>query len=345
MTQLGPRDPFVRRTRGHYGRLYLWEGHEIVELSSPLLLLKISLTRGAEILELRLKKLDLDILWHGHEDIVRNRPAVPSIGAPIGNFLDHFSGGWQEILPSAQYPIEYKGASIGAHGEVAMLSWDYRILVDDLDSISVEFSVNLRRFPMRLVRVMTLKGGVLRFDETAENLSDETLDVQWGHHLALGGPFIDAGTEIIVTHGERVEIPNFPSPTYRFQVDTESLWPYAHNRAGELVDITELAATDGSDGHLIIGPMGDASVVLRNHNLKTDVRIAWDEKVFPYCWIWQVFGGIPQWPLWGRERLLTIEPFSSPVVSLTDAIADGTALHLDSKEKITTWVCFELESM
>ena len=55
-----------------------------------------------------------------------------------------------------------------------------------------------------------------------------------------------------------------------------------------------------------------------------------------------VFGGIPGWPLWGRERLVTIEPFSSPVISLTDAIAEGKTLRLDSQEKITSWVRFEL---
>ena len=344
MTQLSPRDPFVRRVSGHFGRLSRWEGHEIIELNSPALHVKVSLTRGAEILELRSKKLDLDLMWHGHEDIVRNRPAIQSINAPIGNFLDNFSGGWQEVLPAAQYPIEYKGAAVGAHGEVAMLSWDYRILIDDPDSMAVEFSVNLRRFPMRLVRVMTLQDGVLRFDESAENLSGEPLDFQWGHHLVIGGPFIDAGTEILVNNGERIEIPNYPSPTYRFLVDSESEWPLARGRTGEIVDVTRLPESDGTDGHLILGPMEEATVALRNHDLKTDIRLTWDKKIFPYCWIWMVFGGIPGWPLWGRERLVTIEPFSSPVISLTDAIAEGKTLRLDSQEKITSWVRFELAS-
>jgi galactose mutarotase-like enzyme len=342
MTQLSPRDPFVRRVSGHFGRLSRWEGHEIIELNSPALHVKVSLTRGAEILELRSKKLDLDLMWHGHEDIVRNRPAIQSINAPIGNFLDNFSGGWQEVLPAAQYPIEYKGAAIGAHGEVAMLSWDYRILIDDPDSMSVEFSVDLRRFPMRLVRVMTLQDGVLRFDESAENLSGQSLDFQWGHHLVIGGPFINEGTEILVNNGERIEIPNYPSPTYRFFADSESEWPLAQKRTGEIVDVTRLPESDGTDGHLILGPMEEAAVALRNHDLKTDIRLTWDKKIFPYCWIWMVFGGIPGWPLWGRERLVTIEPFSSPVISLTDAIAEGKTLRLDSQEKITSWVRFEL---
>lgn len=345
MTQLGPRDPFIRRAHGHYGRLALWEGHEIVELNSPDVHLKVSLSRGAEILELRSKKLDLDLLWHGHEDIVRHRPATPSIQSPIGSFLDHFSGGWQEVLPAAQYPIEYKGAPIGSHGEVAVLSWDFRVLEDGPESISVEFSVNLRRFPLRLIRVMTLTDGQLRFDESVINLSSEVLEFQWGHHLVIGGPFIGAGTQIVVNPGERVEIPNYPSPTYRFATETESQWPMAYDRSGKLVDVSTMSENDGTDGHLILGPMKETSVSLRNQTLGMEIQLHWDNKTFPYCWIWMVLGGIRQWPLWGRERLVTIEPFSSPLISLTDAISQGSALHLGANQRLESWVSFDLQTI
>ncbi|MDP1720854.1 MAG: DUF4432 family protein [Candidatus Nanopelagicaceae bacterium] len=344
MTPQGPRDPFTRRATGHYGRLALWEGHEILEMTSPDIHLKVSLTRGAEILELRSKKLDLDLLWHGHEDIVRLRPAVQSIETPIGNFLDHFSGGWQEVLPAAQYPVSYRGTHIGAHGEVALLSWDYRILQDAPETISVEFSVNLRRFPMRLVRVMTLTGGQLRFDESVENLSGESLEFQWGQHLVLGGPFVDPGMEIVVNSGERVEIPNYPGPTYRFKPETESTWPMVLSNDGEEVDVSIFGADDGTDGHLILGPMKDALVLFRNHSLSADIKVGWNAKTFPYCWVWMVLGGIKDWPLWGKERLITIEPFSSPVISLTDAIANGTALKLGAYESMQTWVSFTVQT-
>ncbi len=343
MSSQGPRDPFIRRQSGHYGRLSLWEGHEIVEMSSPDIHLKVSLSRGAEILELRSKKLDLDLLWHGHEDIVRHRPTVQSIEAPIGNFLDHFGGGWQEVLPAAQYPIEYKGAPIGSHGEVALLSWDFRIVKDSSESLSVEFSVNLRRFPMRLVRLMTLKNNQLRFDESVENLSGEELEFQWGQHLVLGGPFIDPGMEIIVTPGERIEIPNYPGPTYRYQVQSESEWPSAIDSSGHSVDVSVLGENDGTDGHLILGPMKETSVIFRNHSLTTDIKVRWERKTFPYCWIWMVLGGIKEWPLWGRERLITIEPFSSPVISLTDAIQNESALRLGAHKRMSSWVTFEIE--
>ena len=342
MTNKGPRDPFTRRASGHYGRLALWEGHEIVEMTSPQIHLKVSLTRGAEILELRSKRLDLDLLWHAQEDIVRYREGIQSTQAPSGNFLDHFSGGWQEVLPAANFPVDYKGASFGAHGEVALLSWDYRILEDSEKTISVEFSVNLRRMPLRLIRIMTLTNGELRFDESVENLSGEEIKFQWGQHLVIGGPFIDPGMEIIVDTGEPIEVPNFPGSTYRFTPDRKSNWPNALDSTGQIVDVSTFGANDGTDGHIILGPMSNSAVTFRNKTLKTDITLEWDKKTFPYCWIWMVLGGIKAWPLWGKERLITIEPFSSPVITLTEAIEQDKALQLSGHQSIKSWVSFTL---
>jgi hypothetical protein len=342
MTINGPRDPFTRRASGHYGRLALWEGHEIVEMTSPQIHLKVSLTRGAEILELRSKKLDLDLLWHGHEDIVRFREGVQSTQAPIGNFLDHFGGGWQEVLPAANFPVDYKGAPLGAHGEVALLSWEYRILEDSEEKISVEFSVNLRRLPLRLIRIMTLINGELRFDESVENLSGEEIEFQWGQHLVIGGPFIDPGMEIIVNPGEPIEVPNFPGPTYRFKPETNSKWPTATDSKGADVDVSTFGPDDGTDGHIILGPMNKSFVTFRNKTLQTDITLEWDKKAFPYCWIWMVLGGVKAWPLWGKERLITIEPFSSPVIPLTEAIEKNMALRLSGHQSMKSWVLFTL---
>ena len=342
MTNKAPRDPFTRRASGHYGRLALWEGHEIVEMTSPQIHLKVSLTRGAEILELRSKKLDLDLLWHGQEDIVRHREGVPTTQAPMGNFLDHFSGGWQEVLPNAQYPIDYKGAAFGGHGEVALLPWDYRILEDSAEKISVEFSVNLRRLPLRLIRIMTLTNRELRFDESVENLSGEEIKFQWGQHLVIGGPFIAPGMEIVVNAGEPIEVPNYPGPTYRFKPDSQSKWPNALDSTGKVVDVSTFGANDGTDGHIILGPMSKSSVTFRNHTLLTDITLDWDRKVFPYCWIWMVLGGVKTWPLWGKERLITLEPFSSPVINLTEAIEQDKALCLSGHQSIKSWVSLTL---
>lgn len=336
------RDPFISRPAGHYGRHYQWEGHEIIELNSAELTVKISLTRGAEILELRDKRKNLDLLWHNHEDIVRNRPFISSRNSEFGNFLEHFSGGWQEVLPAAQYPVEYKGIKVGGHGEAALLSWTFELITDSESELVIKLWVDLRLFPLRLTRIMTLRGDVLRFDETVENLGDVEIEFQWGQHLVLGGPLADPGAELVVDDGERFEVPHYPSPTYRFEVDQVSAWPSIRNSQGELENLCKLPENDGTDGHVILGPMRNADVSLVNYEVGLRARMRWSADAYPYCWIWMVWGGIKQYPLWGAHRLVTIEPFSSPVISLTEAIASENALKAKPGGIVSSWVEFSV---
>lgn len=339
------RDPFISRAEGHHGRFYRWEGHDIIELNSLELVVKVSASRGAEILELRDKRENLDLLWHNHEDIVRNREFVSSRNSEFGNFLEHFSGGWQEVLPAAQYPVEYKGVKVGGHGEAALLSWNFEVMEDSADQLVVKLWVDLRLFPLRLTRIMTLKGEVLRFDETVENRSNEPIEFQWGQHLALGGPLADPGAELIIGNGEPFEVPHYPSPTYRFAVDQVGAWPEIRTVSGGVEDLRVLPATDGSDGHVILGPMKNADVAIVNRDLGLQARMRWSSDTYPYCWIWMVWGGIKQYPLWGAHRLVTIEPFSSPVISLSEAINKGSALVANPGGIVSAWVELEVSKI
>lgn len=338
-------DPFLSRSSGHYGRRYLWEGHEIIELNSAELTVKISLTRGAEILELRDKRKNLDLLWHNHEDIVRNREFISSRNSEFGNFLEHFSGGWQEVLPAAQYPVEYKGIKVGGHGEAALLSWNFELVKDSISELVVKLWVDLRLFPLRLTRLMTLKGETLRFDETVENLGQEEIEFQWGQHLVLGGPLADPGAELMIDEGERFEVPHYPSPTYRFEVDQVGAWPSIRRTGGQVEDLQKLPANDGTDGHVILGPMKNPDVTLANNAIGLKARMRWSGETYPYCWIWMVWGGIKQYPLWGAHRLVTIEPFSSPVIPLTDAIKSGKALVAKPGGIVSSWVEFSVSEI
>jgi hypothetical protein len=339
------RDPFISRSTGHFGRLYKWEGHEVIELNSQELIVKISLTRGAEIFELRDKRKNIDLLWHNHQDIVRNREYTPSRNTEFGNFLEGFAGGWQEVLPAAQYPVEYKGANIGGHGEAALLSWNYELIKDDATQLVIRLWVDLRLLPLRLVRTMTLQNDLLRFDEYVENFGAVEIDFQWGQHLALGGPLADPGAEVLVEQGELFEVPHYPSETYRFEVDQKGKWPAVRLTNGEQADLKVLPADDGTDGHVVLGPMQNPKVSIRNQKIGIEAVMTWDKATYPFCWIWMVWGGIKQYPLWGQARLITIEPFSSPIVSLDSAIAQGSALSIAPKGKIKSWVEFRVKQI
>lgn len=322
-------DPFAYRVHGHRGRSVQWAGHELVELESPHLRVVISPSRGAEILELRVKSHDLDVFWHGHPEVVRNSGGRTTVALDRGNSLDDFSGGWQEVLPNAQYPVVHRGAPLGQHGEAALVPWRWRIVADEPDEASVRFSVRLRRVPLILARTVTLRGDKLRFDEEIENWASTGYAFQWGHHVAFGGPLIEAGCRVVAPTGAPLLVPPDDSPTNRLAAGTGT-WPRASAPNGEAVDLAEIPADDGTEGTVVLGPLSQGFAGLENESLGVGLQMTWDPAVFPFCWMWMVYGGLPNWPLWGRERIFTLEPFTSLVEPLDEAIQHGRALTLDA---------------
>lgn len=336
-------DPFQPRYNGHRGRLVRWVGHELVELDSPQLRVIVSPTRGAEILEIRAKSHDLDLLWHGHPDVVSNRGGRMSTTLGKGNFLDDFAGGWQEILPSAQFPVEYRGALLGQHGEAALLPWSWRVIEDEPARIVIEFSVELRRLPLRLVRRMTVQDERLRFDEVVENLGRTPIAVQWGHHIALGGPIIGAGARWSLPRDAPFAVQD-EGPGSRLAAGT-GRWPVASDSGGEPIDLATLPTDNGTHQTVILGPLDVGRAELDNDDLGLRIRVDWDPAVYRYCWMWTVAGGLPDWPFWGRQRLATIEPFTSPLVPLDQCVDRGEALSLAAGERRASWTEFSVTTL
>ena len=88
------------------------------------------------------------------------RPArlAPSVGATGGTFLDHYAGGWQEILPNGGPAVTWRGVEYGQHGEVSLVPWTLEVLEDEPDRVSVVCRVRALRTPLLLERRMTLRG-------------------------------------------------------------------------------------------------------------------------------------------------------------------------------------------
>jgi galactose mutarotase-like enzyme len=333
----GPADPFSGRTHGHRGRLVTWEGHELLELESPHLRVVVSLSRGGEILEIRDKSSDVDILWHGHEEVRRNVHAPATIELPHGSFLDHFAGGWQVVFPNAQYPTTIGGAPFGVHGELALLPWRLDSLAEEDSAVWVQISVESRRLPVRMSRRLTVESGRLIMSDRVENLSAESFDVQWGHHLALGGPIADPGTTIRLPQHTLFDVPDDPSPSYRYAAGSYT-WPRVSTRRGGTEEVDRLPPSDGTDGHVIAGPMNEGWAEVISPAAALRLLLEWDARLFPYCWIWNVLGGMHGWPLWGQHRLFTLEPFTTPLESRDAAVDAGRALTLGPGEARETQI-------
>lgn len=331
-----------RARRNHGARICEVEvdGMALVTLEHDLLRVGVLAGKGADVIELLYKPLDLDFCWASEAPLGNpaNRPA--GAADAVGTYLDFYPGGWQEVLPSGGPPSAHAGAAFGQHGEVHLAPWDWEIVTDTPHEVAVRFRVRLRRMPLLLERTLSLRAGepVLRIEQRLVNESDIELRAMWGQHVVFGPPFLRPGMRIRVPDGARVLPHGEPvGPTgRRVAEDGPFAWPHAAAPGGGTVDLSVvpergapsemLYLTDLSEGWYEIGPAaGDHGPAF---------RLRWDAEVLPYLWLWQELGASRDWPWYGRPYVIGLEPFSShPTDGLAAAVENGTALRLAPREE------------
>jgi galactose mutarotase-like enzyme len=295
--------------------------------------------KGADVIEFRYKPADLDVLWHAPQTVLPPGTYIPTVARSGGSFLDHYSGGWQEIFPSAGSATVYKGAELGQHGEVSLLPWDMRVLQDSADRIEVEFSVQTVRTPYRLERRMIMQRNAarLRLEERVTNLGLEEMAYAWGHHPTFGAPFLAAGCRI-ENGATKVVVPEaMASMPHRRLAIGESDFPTAPGARGgrqsaDIVNGPECRTEDV----LVLKDFAEGWCALRNPDLSLAVTMTWDARVFPFLWSWQVYGGSMGYPYYGRAYTLGLEPFSCPIETLAALAENKGAPVLAAGESIDT---------
>jgi galactose mutarotase-like enzyme len=302
---------------------YVWRGHRLVCMENELLRIGVVASKGADIIELRYKSLDLDVLWHAPQPFCPPGQHVPSIGSKEGSFMDYYSGGWQEAFPNGTIAAEYRGAEIGVHGEIALLPWDVQVREDTAQRIEIEFSVETFRTPFRLERRMILErqSPVLQINESVMNAGEEDEAFMWGHHPAFGPPFLEAGCLIELPPCE-ISVPDYAEKlNRRFALSSGSQYPYALTLSGknERADIVK-GKDSRTEDVLLLSRFAEGWFAIRNPNLQLAVRLTWDVRVFPYLWCWQLYGGGWGYPYYGRAYALALEPFSSPILTLPECV-------------------------
>jgi len=326
---------------------WTFRGMRMAVLENDHLRVTIALDRGAEIVEFRSVASGADPLLRLPGGIRDPRATVPSVGATGGSFLDHYAGGWQEILPNGGPAVAWRGAEYGQHGEVSLVPWTFDVLEDEADRVSVVCRVRALRTPLLLERRMTVRadGPALFLDERLTNEAGEDLDVMWGHHVAFGRPFLDGETRIH-TSARRVETegelhgfeprraaaghhgawPSVPGPAgpdggVRSLVDL-SVVPDAGSAAGR--EMAYLSAFDGPAWYAITS--ADDGFAMR-----------WDGDLFRYLWLWQEFGAGAGYPWWKRVHTVALEPWTSaPTLGLAEAVRRGTQLVVPAGSTIET---------
>jgi hypothetical protein len=307
----------------HYGARindrYRHDDLRIIILENELLRVTVRLDLGADITEFLFKPRDVDFLWHRPGVLPGSPKRIPT-SCTSRPFFDYYEGGWQELFPHASAASQYVGAELGFHGETWGLPWEYRILDDDPDLVSVRLSVRTLRMPFLLERVMSLRAGepVLRMHETVTNEGKRALDFMWGHHPAVGQPFLDEQCIL-------------DAPARKIRLG-ESLQPWPVDSSGR---DHSLLVRESSDAEVMkyLHDLDEGWVAVTNPRMGLGVGFVFDTQVFDCVWLWHEFGYTREYPWFGRAYVLGVEPMSSLPGARE---SEGRLLHLEGESRLET---------
>ncbi len=275
-------------------------GHPALFLENDRLRVGILPHKGADVFELTYKP------FSGGEtfQFLMRTPwgLKPPATTPPTDFLDNYEGGWQELFPNANDGCQYRGLDIPFHGEVAISSWKFDEITPDQGDI-LRLQVDCQRTPFRLERSMALPPGQSRLviSEKVTNLSGEPADFVWGHHITLGGDFLEDGCLLDIPARE-VYTPDvlFEPLTARLEPAQSEGWPFARTRDGSLADLRRIPGPSAhTHDDVILGGLERGYYRVLNPRLSLSFALEWDADVFPWLMFWQPYGGADMPPLSG----------------------------------------------
>ncbi|MBP1934470.1 aldose 1-epimerase [Ammoniphilus resinae] len=318
-----------------------------VILENDHLKITVLVSKGADIYEFIYKPKNIDVLWKAPWGIKNPRGGIATAENSQVAWMEHYEGGWQEIFPSGGGPCQYKGVEMNFHGELSTLPWKYKITANSEKEISVLFTVTTFRSPFTVERVLTLKENDPRLyiHEKVTNHSEEEMDYSWGHHPALGAPFLDEGV-ILDVPAEWFESQNRENESTRLPQKTRFQWPQAQSRSGETIDLSVLPSKQNRSADLaFLGGLEEGWYGVTNPKLGFGFGMVWPKGIFPYLWFWQELRGSSGYPWYSSNYVMALEPFTSYDESgLAHCVENGTARKLAPGESIEVdliALCFE----
>jgi len=239
-----------------------------------------------------------------------------------------------------------KGAPLGIHGEVFQLPWQWEILEDRPDRVSVRFWVTTVRTPFHLERIMSLEEdqAMLSLQETVTNQGGEEMPFMWGHHPAFGAPFLDnscvldAPAATVEVHRGEENIAN------RLVPGSQGNWPWMTGKNGAKIDMRQIPSPrEHVNDMFYLTGLNAGWCAVTDLSRGLGVALTWDLDPLRVLWVWQEFGGSRGYPWYSQTYALGLEPFTSyttmPGSGLSGVIRAGQEVklspgqHLNAKLK------------
>jgi hypothetical protein len=319
-----------------------WHGLGALILQNELLQIVVLPDKGAEIVQLLYKPMDIDVIWRGPNALRDPLRFVPTGATPTTPFFDHWSGGWFEVVPNGGPPCAYNGAPLGFFGETINVPWECRILEDHPDRVRVGLSVRTYRTPFLLEKVLTLESRMtaLFIEERLTNTGAEAMELMWGHHPVVGPPFLDASCRIDAPPCSVEVFGAEDGPDHRMALHQTAPWPIVADRNGHPLDLRDVPSADARTmDNCYLRDLDEGWIAITNQDAGFGFGLSWDVDVFRSVWLWQALGGGLGYPWYGRTYNVGLEPWTSyPCVGLAEAVKTGSAVRLEAGQHLDTWL-------
>jgi len=292
--------------------------------------------RGCEIVAIRSRASGRDVLWKSPWG---GRPSewMPPGADATEAWVGRMAGGWQPLLPNIGDACTHRGLRYPFHGEAALAPW--RVLGHERERL--DCALELLGLPLSVRRTMTTTGRVLRVEESVRNTGTGAVELAWGQHVGLGGDLLGGPVRIAAACRRVVLDDRHDTAGEPLLAGTDGAWPLAPLADGAC-DLSQ--PPDGASrlAYLVELSAGEVSVARLDGTLGAALR--WDLDAYPYAVLWQELGGAAGWPLFGRGRVVGIEPVSSWPAHGIAKIAATTATQrvLAAGAEAEAWVELEL---
>ena len=319
---------------------WTYKGMKVIFLENEYLRIGILADRGSDIFEFKYKPLDLDFLLRLSKGIKNPAQDFSQMRNTANQFEDYYYGGWQEILPNSPM-FNYRGASLGMHGEISLIPWKYAIVKDSDEEVAVKLWTRPLRVPLLVEKILSINkdDSKLKITEKLTNEGNTHLDIMWGHHIAFGLPFLKEGVSI-ETNAKTMEAEaTIPDPR-RFMSGKLFSWPLAENISGVIEDSSKIPPVETEiyrDLCYLKGYDTKAFYVIKNEKENIGFRLDWNGDLFKSLWLWQERFATTDFPWWGNCYAVALEPWTSSYTQKPEeAIAKGEWLHVKAGQVVIT---------
>ena len=122
-------------------------------------------------------------------------------------------------------------------------------------------------------------------------------------------------------------------------------WPLLTGKNGKPVDVSKVAGMQEKVYfECVAGGLVEGEYRIFNPQKNIGVHMNWDKEIFPYLWIWGMYGGYESAPWFGRAYTLAVEPWSSLPGDFKAAQETGQTLVIGAGERRETQVRFSYYS-